>query len=151
MAPSYSKLYHRVAYKKNGLVVMAPSFLLLGMLRCNGFFLFYNLPSNCPRKECYVAMASSYSKLSLRVTHKLHATLQWLLPFCRCISNGQQKECYVAMAWLVGWLAGFLPQGVHTKKLIPWQARVLEMKCRFRGAGGVGGAQRLSQQDTRSQ
>ena len=40
---------------------------------------------------------------------------------------------------LVGWLAVFLPQGVHTKTLISWQARVLEMKCRFRGAGGVGG------------
>ena len=39
---------------------------------------------------------------------------------------------------LVGWLAGFLPQGVHTKMLISWQARVLEMKCRFRGAGGLG-------------
>ena len=30
-------------------------------------------------------------------------------------------------------------QGVHTKMLISWQARVLERKCRFRGAGGVGG------------
>ena len=44
---------------------------------------------------------------------------------------------------LVGWLAGFLRQGVHTKMLISWQARVLERKCRFRGAGGgLGGAQR---------
>ena len=40
---------------------------------------------------------------------------------------------------LVGWFAGFLPQGVHTKMLIWWQARVLEMKCRFRGVGGLGG------------
>ena len=41
---------------------------------------------------------------------------------------------------LVGWLAGFfLRQGVHTKMLISWQARVMERKCRFRGAGGVGG------------
>ena len=46
-----------------------------------------------------------------------------------------------ATSWLlVGWLAGFfLRQGVHTKMLISWQARVLERKCRFRGAGGVGG------------
>ena len=35
---------------------------------------------------------------------------------------------------LVGWLAGFLRQGVHTKMLISWQGRVLERKCRFRGA-----------------
>ena len=42
--------------------------------------------------------------------------------------------------WLVGWFPGFfLRQGVHTKMLISWQARVLERKCRFRGAGGVGG------------
>ena len=42
---------------------------------------------------------------------------------------------------LVGWLVSrvFLRQGVHTKMLISWQARVLERKCRFRGAGGVGG------------
>ena len=40
---------------------------------------------------------------------------------------------------LVGWLAGLLRQGVHRKMLISWQARVLERKCRFRGAGGVGG------------
>ena len=32
-----------------------------------------------------------------------------------------------------------MPRGVHFKILISWQARVSEMKCRFRGAGGVGG------------
>ena len=40
-------------------------------------------------------------------------------------------------AWLVGgrcFAAGGSPQNV-----ISWQARVLEMKCRFRGAGGLGG------------
>ena len=30
-------------------------------------------------------------------------------------------------------------RGVHLKILISWQARVSGMKCRFRGAGGVGG------------
>ena len=40
--------------------------------------------------------------------------------------------------WLVGFQV-FLRQGVHTKMLISWQAPVLERKCRFRGAGGVGG------------
>ena len=30
-----------------------------------------------------------------------------------------------------------MPRGVHLKILISWQARVSEMKCRFRGAGGV--------------
>ena len=32
-----------------------------------------------------------------------------------------------------------MPRGVHLKILISWQARVSEMKCRFRGAGGLGG------------
>ena len=32
-----------------------------------------------------------------------------------------------------------MPRGVHLKILISWQARVSEMKCRFRGAGGWGG------------
>ena len=43
----------------------------------------------------------------------------------------------VAVGWLVSRF--FLRQGVHTKMLISWQARVLARKCRFRGAGGVGG------------
>ena len=50
---------------------------------------------------------------------------------------------------LVGWLAGFfLRQGVHTKMLISWQARVLERKCRFRGAGGVGGGRSAPRSST---
>ena len=65
------------------------------------------------------------------------------------VGLGRQKGCYVVVSWLVaagaagrwllvGWLAGFLRQGVHTKMLISWQARVLERKCRFRGPGGFG-------------
>ena len=92
---------------------------------------FSSLFSNGQQKECYVAMASSYSKFYPRMAHKRDATLRsvgWLL--LAPLAGG---------CWLVGWLAGLLPQGVHTKMLISWQARVLEMKCRFRGAGGVGG------------
>ena len=53
----------------------------------------------------------------------------------------------VAAGWLaagcrlVGWLAGFLPKGVHTKMLISWQARVLdEVQISWRGEVGGGAA-----------
>ena len=50
------------------------------------------------------------------------------------LAEKQQRERELAQeAYLVGC------RGVHLKILISWQARVSEMKCRFRGAGGVGG------------
>ena len=103
-----------------------------------------------PRKECYVAMAFSYSKLYLwptkgmprcnRLLPILNFTLGW--PTKGMLRCGQMVGCcwrrwQVAVGWLVSRF--FLRQGVHTKMLISWQARVLERKCRFRGAGGVGG------------
>ena len=103
-----------------------------------------------PQKECYVAMAFSYSKLYLwptkgmprcnRLLPILNFTLGW--PTKGMLRCGQLVGCcwrrwQVAVGWLVSRF--FLPQGVHTKMLISWQARVLERKCRFRGAGGVGG------------
>ena len=101
--------------------------------------------SNGQHKECCVAMASFYSKFYPRMAHKRDAIRCGQLVGC-CWRRWQ-----VAVVWLVGWLAGFLPQGVHTKMLISWQARVLEMKCRFRGAGGVGGVRSPPQQHTRPQ
>ena len=105
-----------------------------------------------PRKECYVAMAFSYSKLYLwptkgmprcnRLLPILNFNLGW--PTKGMLRCGQLVGCcwrrwQVAVGWLVSRF--FLRQGVHTKMLISWQARVLERKCRFRGVGGVvGGA-----------
>ena len=105
-----------------------------------------------PRKECYVAMAFSYSKLYLwptkgmprcnRLLPILNFTLGW--PTKGMLRCGQMVGCcwrrwQVAVGWLVSRFFFFFRQGVHTKMLISWQARVLERKCRFRGAGGVGG------------
>ena len=103
-----------------------------------------------PQKACYVAMAFSYSKLYLwptkgmprcnRLLPILNFNLGW--PTKGMLRCGQMVGCcwrrwQVAVGWLVSRV--FLRQGVHTKMLISWQARVLERKCRFRGAGGVGG------------
>ena len=99
-----------------------------------------------PQQECYVAMAFSYSKLYLwptkgmprcnRLLPILNFNLGW--PTKGMLRCGQMVGCcwrrwQVAVVWLVSIF--FLRQGVHTKMLISWQARVLERKCRFRGAG----------------
>ena len=166
MAPSYSKIYHRVAHKKNCFVVMAPSYSK-----------FY--PRVAHKRHATLQWRFPF----LNFTHERNATLQWLLPTLNCIC-GPQKACRVAIAYkllpilnftlgwptkgmlrcgqlvgccwrrwqvAVGWLVSrfFLRQGVHTKMLISWQARVLERKCRFRGAG-VGGGAAPPQQHTRS-
>ena len=95
-------------------------------------------------------MAFSYSKLYLwptkgmprcnRLLPILNFNLGW--PTKGMLRCGQMVGCcwrrwQVAVGWLVSRV--FLRQGVHTKMLISWQARVLERKCRFRGAGGLGG------------
>ena len=63
MAPSYSKIYHRVAHKKKCFVVMAPS--------CSKFY-----PRVAHKRHATLQWLLPF----LNFTNKRNATLQWLFP-----------------------------------------------------------------------